>query len=152
MVRHLRKRLGIHVSENEISEAVNNWQRDNEKTIWLPYAAKVVRSLHGQGNILVLITNITWPAWITVNSQLHVEKYFDYLFLSCNEGISKPNPQVWHTVERRFMGQAVKYWMIGDSQTDDLHIPAEREWKTILVGEKGTPLAEIPKIIYGGAK
>ncbi|EKD33378.1 MAG: hypothetical protein ACD_76C00042G0009 [uncultured bacterium] len=153
MAAHLCSRLKLRPTKSDLLEIANNWKRDNHESEWLQDAIQLLKVLRGQDNTLVLITNITWPAWVLVNSKLEVEQYFDYVFLSCCEGLSKPNPRVWQTIEDRDPDTTVAHWMIGDNEADDLSVPATIGWKTILAGTAGAPLAEITQIIHkGGAK
>lgn len=154
MARHLCRRLDLRPTESDVLEIADNWRRDNDESAWLPGATQLLEVLRRQDSALVLITSITWPAWISVNSELGVRQHFDYAFLSCYEGPSKPNQQVWQAIEKRFSDTTAVRWMIGDNEADDLAVPATMGWKTILAGgTTGVPLVEIPQIIHeGGAK
>lgn len=153
MVKHLCSRLGLAaITSSDIAEAVANWACDNERVAWFDGAVELLDVLREQGDKLILITNITAPAWEAVNLRLNVARRFDKCFLSCVAGFSKPDPRVWDYVERSYLN-AREYWMIGDNEVDDLAIPSSMGWKTILTGTEGVPLVEIPRIIHrGGVK
>lgn len=147
MVEHLCSRLGLVATSSDIAEAVANWACDNERTAWFNGAVELLDALREQGDKLILITNITAPAWEAVNLQLNVTRRFDKCFLSCVAGFSKPDPRVWDCVERSYPN-AREYWMIGDNEADDLVLPPSMGWKTILTGTEDVPLVEIPRIIH----
>jgi len=149
MVEHLCSRLGLVATSIDIAEAVTNWACDNERAAWFNGAVELLNALREQDDKLILITNITAPAWEAVNLRLNVARRFDKCFLSCVAGFSKPDPRVWNYVEWSYPN-AREYWMIGDNEADDLTIPTSMGWKTILTGTEGVPLVEIPRIIHRG--
>ena len=153
MAVYLCRRLNLRPTENDLLEIANNWRRDNDESEWLPDAVQLLEELRRQDNALVLITNITWPAWAAVNSKLGAGQHFDYTFLSCCEGLSKPDQRVWQTVENVLPNfSPSERWMIGDNETDDLAVPAAMGWETILVGAEGVPLTEVSGIIDGSKR
>lgn len=147
MVAHLCSHLGLAATPSDIAEAVANWARDNEHVAWFGGATELLDDLSEQGDKLVLVTNITAPAWEAVNLRLNVACRFDKCFLSCVAGFSKPDSRVWKYVKQSYP-DANEYWMIGDNEADDLAIPSTMGWKTILTGTAGIPLVEISRIIH----
>ncbi len=126
--------------DSQRQEAIRVWQQDNQQVDWLPRAQEVLHTFRGcQGVTLVLITNITKPAWDAVNQKLELSQLFDYSFLSCSTGFSKPDPRVWKKIEERYP-QVQPQLMIGDNATDDLLIPSQRGWQTFLVQPDGSNL------------
>ena len=132
----------FEINDPEVAkQVVTSWQQDNTQTTWFPGATRLLKEL-GKTNILVLISNITAPGWKTVNAQLNIERYFDMVILSFAERISKPDEKLWLKVEESHP-DATEYWMIGDNESDDLTVPQNRDWKTILVSKNGTDLIKI---------
>jgi putative hydrolase of the HAD superfamily len=115
----------------ERQEALKDWRRDNSSAQWLPGAKKLLLRLKKQGSALVLVTNVTKPGWQAVESKLQISRYFDRLFLSFEQQVTKPNPEVWHRVMSWYPGLKPEHFtMIGDRLDDDLWVPANLGWKT----------------------
>lgn len=146
--------LDLQGSVSDINEAARRWKRDNDSASWIPGAVTTLESLRIPGHRLVLVTNITAPAWRTVGRNLQLigepSSFFDCAFASCLSGICKPSVRIWKTIEGWFPN-ADEFYMIGDNEAEDVAVPRERGWKTILVNERsGIPIAAVPNIIMGG--
>ncbi|KKP59257.1 MAG: hypothetical protein UR53_C0004G0010 [Candidatus Magasanikbacteria bacterium GW2011_GWC2_34_16] len=127
---------------SERRKATNCWERDNQSARWFTRATELVARLRQEGNNLVLVSNISTPAWDTVGAMLEINTKFDRLFLSFQEGMAKPNKQVWQTVESWFP-QSKEFWMIGDNNDDDLVVPRAMGWQTRLVKNDGSDLLNL---------
>ncbi len=133
MTQELNKKFALKLTAIQTFEVVRCWEKDNEQAEWLSGRLDWLKDWRSRGAKLVLVSNLTWPCWQTVNVKLGLEKYFDQLFLSCLEGVSKPNEFVWKKIENIFSDEPNEFWMVGDSPVDDLSIPQVRGWKTIQV-------------------
>ncbi len=136
MVEELFQHLGLEKEELAKLETERLWAEDNKSYVWLSGAQDCLGQLHKRGIRLVLISNLTFPAWQEIDSGLDVSSMFDELFLSCMVGISKPNPDIFRKVVEQFAYE--KFWMIGDSQLDDIEPAKLMDWQTILVPKSAT--------------
>ena len=133
-------KISSHAQERDIAATL--WEEDNQRAIWFSGAQKLLSALQQQGDTLVLITNITAPAWNTVNPLLNLEIYFSLCFLSYAQGVSKPHPSIWQNITAGFPS-TTEFWMIGDNQADDLDIPESMGWNTQLVTKNGYDLSNL---------
>ncbi len=161
MVRALTRHFQVDLSPKEEDEMVRRWQDDNDSAQWSEGAEELLRTLRRSRYELILITNLTAPAWETVDQKFRLAARFDRLVLSFKQGRAKPDPLVWENVQReaqpkyRVVGMpftggfnlSTRFWMVGDNEADDLTIPRRMGWNTIRVGAGQTPLVDIPNII-----
>ena len=144
MVAALLKYFDLKSSDSLIKRLKSAWVTDNGQVAWFDEAIAVLRNLKQEQAKLVLVTNTTLPGWLAVESKLKVSQYFDHLFLSWQEGISKPNQIVWRRVQSWFPDtQPENFLMIGDNQDDDLAMPKKMGWNVKLVNKDGNNLTEI---------
>lgn len=134
MVAAVIARFDLSVSDEARRAAVHRWRMENERVEWVPCARALLRSLRQRGRSLVLVTNITRPAWESIDARLEVSRRFDRVFLSCAHGMSKPDVHVWEAVESWYSGESPSSCvMIGDNEADDLLVPRGRGWRTMVV-------------------
>ena len=129
--------------------AARAWEEDNCTADWFPGARELLDQLRTKGNKLVLVSNISLPAWKTVGRKLAICEPFDKVFLSCKMGLAKPDPKVWQTVESWYP-EADQFWMVGDNQVDDLDVPKTMGWQTILVTKDGSNLDQAQSLLEAG--
>lgn len=151
MVGRLFKYFGQgSVNKGLKKRAAKLWESSNEEVDWLPEAKNILTALREElGARLVLVSNVTGPAWRKINKDLSVDDFFDSTFLSFKEGISKPNSAVWWRIQNR-MEREYEYWMVGNSVSDDLVVPARLGWKTFQVREGGRNLGQLVESIRNG--
>lgn len=135
-------------------EVIRRWKEENEAAEWIPGVWEMITRMRAErlDDRHILVTNTTSPGWETVENKLKISNVFggySRIERSTHHLAAKPDPSIWQWV----MGAnpfADEYWMIGDDPVIDIAVPAAMGWKTILVGEKGVPVSDVPKIINGG--
>ncbi len=137
----LLRRFGLESRNDLRRQVVESWRQDNDKSDWFPGARELVELLRERGNRVVLVTNITQPAWKATSRRLGLEWEFDSHYLSFEMGHSKPNDHVWATLEAQHQG--AELWMVGDNQQDDLYGPSSRGWRTMFVAPDGSSLDQV---------
>lgn len=136
MIDYLFSHFGIMAHEAQKREAVSLWKEDNNRAIWFDGAKELLRLLRQGQDALVLISNVTFPAWEKINTELGVAEEFDRVVCSCDLGMAKPDPRMWQVVENWYPA-ASEFWMVGDNELNDLAVPRQMGWKTALVDEDG---------------
>jgi FMN phosphatase YigB (HAD superfamily) len=107
-----------------------------------PAAKDVLIKVAASGSRLVLIANQSKP----VAERLFgygMAKLFDLTLISCECGISKPDPRLFMKAGERF-GPGAEYWMVGDRVDNDILPAKDLGWKTVRV-RQGTHRLYIEK-------
>lgn len=149
----LTEHLQLHDRSDLVMAVANRWQQDNEHIEWLPGARETLQWVKGQPRTkLVLITNITIAGLHAAGRYMGTTggPRFDHSVLSCEHPFAKPEPYIWERCMNVWDGD--EYWMIGDNPVIDLAVPTTLGWKTILVGDKGVNITEVPSIINKGKR
>lgn len=66
----------------------------------------------------------------------------DFIFISGEIGITKPNPLIYEMAEAAAKKSADHLWMIGDNYSVDLETAIGRGWNTIWLNRGGKPVPE----------
>jgi putative hydrolase of the HAD superfamily len=101
-----------------------------------PDCLPALEALQGQGLRLGLISN--WDRRLIKTLEgLGLSRFFRAVFISSLEGVSKPDPRIFHMAARR-MGLPPAHCMhIGDSLRDDLHGAQAAGMKGLLIQREG---------------
>ena len=143
----LLQRFGLDGRDGLRGRIVAAWRQDNDQSDWFPGARELVADLRQRGSRVVLVTNITQPAWKATSKRLGLEWSFDSHYLSFEMGHSKPDNHVWATLEAKH--QAAEMWMVGDNQQDDLYGPSSRGWRAMLVAPDGSSIDHVRNFFIG---
>ncbi len=111
--------LNVNLKKSEITKianySVSAWHKYikiDPETIPLLETLKYKRSI-------ALITNFDHPPYIyLVLSNYHLTKYFDVIAISGEIGISKPDPQIFHSTLKKTELEPAEVVFIGDSKED----------------------------------
>jgi len=134
MLRVLFEYFEIKVTDSVVNLIALSWYDENDSVQWVWKAEHRLQDLRRSGVQLVLITNTTAPGWNQANRKLKLEEYFHKLFLSCHARRTKPNPEVWIEVQSWYPDLSPsQFYMVGDSEEDDLRVPRSMGWNTYLV-------------------
>ena len=82
-------------------------------------AKKILPFLKGQGIKLILATN-GYKSTKSVIKHFGLNKYFDHILISCDIGISKPNPKLYQFISKRLSLKPKEILCIGDSYPTDI--------------------------------
>lgn len=147
MVDKAFKHFAISRHKKKQDLMLHLWKAENTNPYYYPKTRSFLNALQRVGT-LVLVSNLTYQGWREAKRVLKIQQYFKHTFLSWNEGIAKPNPEVWKRVMRKFPGvPATHFLMMGDSREADLQVPKSLGWKTVEVHNGKFPSIRVVKRI-----
>ena len=83
---------------------------------------EVLEALKAKNLRLTLLSNCNLP-YKLVFQRFHLEKYFDHIFLSCDVGYAKPQPQMYQLMLETIQIAPEDTLMVGDVEKDDVLMP-----------------------------
>lgn len=101
----------------------------------VPGAVSLLNFLKRRGLKLGLVSNLASPFKEPV-SRLGLETLFDALVYSSDEGVSKPDPEIYRRALARLGVEPGSSFFVGDSLQNDVRAPAAIGMKTAGVGTK----------------
>lgn len=142
MVQMLIEFFSLTASTNEQHNISKAWGEENASARWITGIHNLLRQLRPFGPVL-LVSNCTFPGWRTVDKRLKLTKRFDNSYCSFACGMAKPDPRVWQRITRDYPTRDHEYWMVGDSEADDLAVPRAFGWQTHLAKPDGSTLPDL---------
>lgn len=113
----IRRRVGVPVPDTEIEKAFDAFLVD------LPVERlQALRRLREEGFTVIGLSNtnpVMYPGWIKrafSQEGLRVNDYFDGIVLSYEEGMCKPDPELFRTLLRRYKLNPAETIILDDSQ------------------------------------
>ncbi len=95
-------------------------------------AEETVRELRERGYRLAILSN--WDDRLRpLLQEMTLDRHFDEIFVSCEEGFEKPDPRLFETVETRLGARGEEIAHIGDSHHHDVLGARSRGWRAIQV-------------------
>lgn len=94
-------------------------------------AAALLDSL-AHDNDLALLANQSRPVADRL-SAYGIASRFDHVVCSCEVGLEKPVPAIFHLLAAHWAGQQREFWMIGDRIDNDIAPAKALGWKTVRV-------------------
>lgn len=135
----------------EVKRTCELWTNDN-RTEWISQALEFVNALKASDKYTVcLMTNVSRPGWIAVNSEFQLQDIFDYCFVSWREGICKPDPRCWEILLRDSGSSSISpsdCWMIGDRFEDDLMVPRNKGWNAFLIKQGQDNFKKLEELLF----
>ena len=111
-------------------------RRELESVDLLDGAASMLRFLHHRGFRLGLLSNLSAAHKLAV-LRLGLDELVDVATYSCDEGRTKPDPEIFHTVCRRLGTDPEHTLMVGDSRRNDVEAARAAGLQALLVGGDG---------------
>jgi HAD superfamily hydrolase (TIGR01509 family) len=102
----------------------------------LPGVVSLLSFLKHRGFRLGLLSNLS-STYKEPIERFGLEKLFDAMFFSCDEGISKPVPEAYLETARRLGVAPREILFVGDSVPNDVDAPSALGMRTIHVGSDG---------------
>lgn len=99
-------------------------------------AASLLRYLRHRGFRLGLLSNLSAAHKLAV-LRLGLDELVDVATYSCDEGRTKPDPALFHTVCRRLGSDPQHTLMVGDSRRNDVEAARAVGMRALLVGAEG---------------
>ena len=109
---------------------------DIDSAVVFPDALPTLRSIRDRGLRIALISNLASPYKLAVG-RLDLESHFDAILYSCDLGIAKPNPDIYHAALSQLRTTAASTLMIGDSQRSDVAGPMSCGIRGFLIDRDG---------------
>ena len=110
---------------------------------WLfPDVEPMLAGLVDAGIYTSLIANTSWPGFCmeTAFAGVGLRRYFQTFVISCDEGVAKPDPAIFHIAASRagLAGTAARILYVGDSIENDIQGAKAVGWDTALRRSKHT--------------
>lgn len=108
------------------------WHKEYEKLY--PEAEEILRYLHEKGYHIGVIANQS----LGTEKRLEawgIRKYLDYVIASAEEGVSKPDPEIFLRALKRTGGSAENSVMIGDRLDNDIAPAKALGMKTVRINQ-----------------
>lgn len=115
-----------------LDSLIKIWHSQLEAVELYPETVDVLETLKIKGIKLILVSNTT-PISNKAIDKLGIRKYFDYIFLSCNEEITKPSPFVYKRILDKFNLKPEELIVVGDQISTDIKGAETYGIKAILI-------------------
>lgn len=123
-------------SRNLKTEAYNKlpnlWKRTRDFVKIYPDSIPALEKLKNKYK-LVILSNTGKEEGEFALTKFKLKKYFDWIILSCNVGLSKPNPRFFKIVCNYFDIEPSEICIVGDDYENDMIPAKEVGFKTILL-------------------
>jgi HAD superfamily hydrolase (TIGR01509 family) len=106
----------------------------------VPGARSLLTFLRRRGMKLGLVSNVASPFKIPV-AALGLAESFDAAAYSCDEGVAKPDPEIYRRVLERLGTDARRALFVGDNAPNDVRAPAALGMRTAGVGVAGADVS-----------
>lgn len=103
----------------------------------------ILDRLHERYRKLILITDSREANAVRKLNALGIAESFNYLFCWDTQKENKSNGIIFRHTEEFFYAKPAELAHVGDSEMDDIEIPAQRGWKTVHVSNKISPDATV---------
>lgn len=135
---------GIRISREEAAHFQKCYQ-DAQNWISLSDTVKgMLDDLTGRGAGIGIISNGLSEHQRAKIGVLGLGHWFHdpYILISEEAGMSKPDPEIFHTAERQMGCSKNEAWYVGDSFADDVTGASRAGWKTVWMNRRRRPLPE----------
>ncbi|MCX6155152.1 MAG: HAD family hydrolase [Candidatus Kapabacteria bacterium] len=127
------KKLGL--SDEDIDYVWSLWQKAAFSATLLSGAKELILKLKKQNSFkLCLLSNVDRYGYENFAEKAFLEANFDYLFLSYQQGLVKPDNRCWQNICNHFRVTHEDVLMIGDSVDHDIAPACRSIIKGVLVG------------------
>ncbi|HUW81302.1 MAG TPA: HAD-IA family hydrolase [Phycisphaerae bacterium] len=100
-----------------------------------PDTHKLLAQLTDAGIRLGLIANTAWPGFAmhTALAGVGLARYFDFMVISCDEGVAKPDPAIFRVARRRAgLTDTARVLYVGDDIEKDIRGAKDAGWDAAL--------------------
>ena len=118
-------------STKNYDDFVESYFKQNGKIPYFKDTTKLIENIQNMNNCYIgILSNISELDIVQLKEHLNLNK-FDYLFLSANTGIQKPNNMAYVNVEKKVKMPANNILFIDDNP-ENIKVANNRGWKTCL--------------------
>ena len=111
----------VRVDEDVVMEMCQLFRETSTEYIRLyPWTVPMLEKLKKEGKQIVLLSNAQRVFTEPELYKLDIEKYFDCIFISSDEGVKKPNPAFFNAMLRNCGYNAEDCLMVGNDETCDI--------------------------------
>ncbi|MFB6191021.1 MAG: HAD family hydrolase [Candidatus Nanohaloarchaea archaeon] len=136
-IRRTFNELGASAESGEVSRVFRMFKDTTKSIEPFPEALNILESL-GEDYRLGLVTNTFYISQKQLEEQFEIGSYFDAMFLSCQEGVIKPDSEAFRTTIERLGVEKEEAVMVGDSLEDDVRAARDFGMDAILVDRDGS--------------
>lgn len=131
------KAFNLAVPEFVVEKLIGMWNKNS--ILSMPYDETVDALTELKKDYkLVLISNTDPFSIGAVLDKFELRKYFDEVFLSCETGMLKSNPELFEKVLKKLKIKKTEAVMVGDSIESDIKAAENAGIKAVLVDRRGT--------------
>ncbi|MBS4207064.1 HAD family hydrolase [Bacillus sp. FJAT-50079] len=132
------KQMGVHIS-NEGAREFQSLYEENQQHIELyPSIIEILDYLHEKDVPTLIMTNGPSAHQRNKIKNLGLDLYFtpDQIIVSGEEGIAKPNTEIFKLTESKFQFDKAYAWFIGDSYDNDIVGASKAGWHSIWLAKQ----------------
>ena len=111
--------LRINMPISIKDKLIKIWNEQIEDSFLYDDTENILKILKSRGVKLILLSNTT-PISNEIIKKLDIEKYFDIIFFSCNEGMLKPSPIIYNKILTRLRMEPKNLIVVGDQINTDI--------------------------------
>lgn len=112
---------GVTVDEETIQKACRLFRKTSTYHIRLyPWTIPMLEKLKKEGKTIVLLSNAQRAFTAPELKELDIEKYFDRIFISSDQGVKKPNPAFFQIMLDTCGFSSKDCLMVGNDETCDM--------------------------------
>lgn len=146
-IRNAFRSYGIEISETEVMEFHDVYRTEQTK-IELTEGARQILDFCREKKIFTgVITNgFSQPQWNKVK-WLRLEEWIprERIIVSGDEGVRKPDPEIFKLAQKRFGLEPGQTWFIGDTYATDISGAIQAGWNSIWLNRRQDKLPENSK-------
>ena len=142
----------INIPEAMSEHLVNLWNSQLDNILLFRDSKYILELLKSRNIKLILVSNTT-PISNDAIKILNLERFFDLVILSCNEGITKPSPMIYKKILDKFNLKPEEVLAVGDQLNTDIKGAEFYGIKAILVDRENklsykNKIAELDEIEF----
>ena len=112
---------GVSVEEETVKEVCHFFRKKSTEYIRLyPWSVPMLENLKKEGKKVVLLSNAQRAFTAPELQELDIEKYFDHIFISSDQGVKKPNSAFFNIMLTECGFDAADCLMVGNDETCDI--------------------------------
>lgn len=132
-VKETLKQLDIFIDEEAAQSFQTLYEKNQQQIELSPFILDIIQFLQKKRIQTIIITNGPVDHQRNKVKNLGLDNYFDLeeIIVSAEEGVAKPNEQIFKIAENRFNLNKHKTWYIGDDYANDIIGATHAGWHSI---------------------
>lgn len=135
--------FNLRIPDFVYEKLVGTWNKNAILSKMYPETLEVLQELKSKGYKLYLLSNTDQFSYEQVDAKFKLGELFDKVYVSCDTGLLKANPESYRQILRENNLDANDCVMVGDSLDSDVKSAEKAGIKGILVDRKNTREADV---------